>query len=106
MLRSFKLLAAIIIILIPAADSRSAENYYKEITITASAGPSYISGFYEDYLQDGMNYGIGAFYNLPFLNSNTYFTGASLFQLTRCWLTVTQVCSSMTFMPVECLLIP
>ena len=79
MLRSFKLLAAIIIILIPAADSRSAENYYKEITITASAGPSYISGFYEDYLQDGMNYGIGAFYNLPFLNSNTYFTGGLSF---------------------------
>jgi len=65
--------------LIPAADSMSAENYYKDITINVSAGPSYISDFYEDYLQDGMSYGLSAFYNLPFLNSNTYFLGGFSF---------------------------
>lgn len=65
--------------LFPASDSVSAENYYKDITITVSAGPSYISNFYEDYLQDGMSYGFGAFYNLPFLNSNTYFLGGFSF---------------------------
>ncbi|HOP28812.1 MAG TPA: hypothetical protein P5120_11335 [Spirochaetota bacterium] len=77
--RLYKIIAALIIFLIPAADSMPAGNYYKDITITASAGPSYISGFYEDYLHDGMTYGIGAFYNLPFLNSNTYFTGGLSF---------------------------
>jgi tetratricopeptide (TPR) repeat protein len=77
--RSKKLLLALIILIIPAADSMPSENYYKDLTISASAGPSYISGFYEDYLQDGMSYGIGAFYNLPFLNSNTYFIGGFSF---------------------------
>lgn len=77
--RLYKLLTVLILFLITADDSMSAENYYKEITITASAGPSYISGFYEDYLQDGMTYGIGAFYNLPFMNSNTYFLGGLSF---------------------------
>jgi len=79
MLKFYKLLAALILLLIPASDSISAENHYKGITITASAGPSYISGFYEDYLKDDLTYGIGAFYNLPFFNSNTYFSGGCSF---------------------------
>jgi len=70
-----KLLSVIILIFFPASELFSAEDYYKGFTITVSAGPSYVTGFYEKYLKTGNNVEVGTFYNLPYLDGNTYFTG-------------------------------
>lgn len=77
MSKLYKILSALILFIIPASHTFAAEDYYKDITLTAYAGPSYPAGFYSDYLETGYIYGISAFYNLPFLNSNTYLLGGT-----------------------------
>ncbi len=64
----------LLLLMLQASADLSAEKYYNGLTVTASIGPSYVSGFYSDYFKRGLSPEIGTFYNLPFLNGNTYFT--------------------------------
>lgn len=75
MSKIFKFTLALFFLILPAFSAHPAENYYKGTTITVYTGPSYVTGFYDDYLKHGFTCGASAFYNLPFLNSNTYFSG-------------------------------
>lgn len=75
MSKIYKVLSASIITLFFTANLYPAEEYYKDVTLTVYAGPSYPTGFYSDYLESGYIFGMSAFYNLPFLNGNTYLLG-------------------------------
>lgn len=75
MSKLYKFILTLFFFTLPITSAHSAEDYYKGITLSVYAGPSYISGFYDDYLKQGFTSGASAFYNLPFLNSNTYFLG-------------------------------
>lgn len=70
-----KFLVIILLVIFQFSEAFSSEDYYKGLTLSASAGPSYVSGHYNDYLENGYTTGLGAIYNLPFLKGNTYFTG-------------------------------
>lgn len=74
----FKINHIIILILFFCAVSAKAlyaENNYSGLTYTISAGPSYVSGFYDDYITGGFSTGFNTYYNFPLLISNTYFKG-------------------------------
>ncbi len=75
MSKMYKVLSVSFLILISTVNLYPAEEYYKDITLTVYAGPSYPTGFYSDYLDSGYISGLSAFYNLPFLNGNTYLLG-------------------------------
>ncbi len=49
------------------------ENNYSGFSFTLSTGPSYITGFYKDFLTGGSSTGFNTYYNFPFFISNTYF---------------------------------
>lgn len=51
------------------------DNNYSGLTFTFSAGPSYVSGFYEPYINDGYTASFNTYYNYPLFAGNTYFKG-------------------------------
>jgi tetratricopeptide (TPR) repeat protein len=52
------------------------ENNYSGFTYTISVGPSYIDGFYDDYINHGISARFNTYYNSPLFSGNTYFKGA------------------------------
>ena len=74
----FKIHAIIALILIFNAFSAKAlfsENNYSGFTFTLSAGPSYVYGFYDEYVTNGYTAGFNTYYNFPIFVGNTYFKG-------------------------------
>jgi tetratricopeptide (TPR) repeat protein len=57
------------------AETLHAENNYSGLTYTITAGPSYVYGFYDEYLTKGFNAGFNTYYNFPLFAGNTYFKG-------------------------------
>ena len=51
------------------------ENNYSGFTYIISAGPSYIDGFYSDYINHGISGRFNTYYNVPLFVGNTYFKG-------------------------------
>jgi tetratricopeptide (TPR) repeat protein len=52
------------------------ENNYSGFTYIISTGPSYINGFYSDYINHGFSGRFNTYYNVPLFAGNTYFKGA------------------------------
>ncbi len=52
------------------------ENNYSGLTYIISTGPSYIDGFYSDYINRGLTGRFNTYYNVPLFTGNTYFKGA------------------------------
>ncbi len=74
----FKIQSILILILlfnVSVVKELYSENNYSGLTYSISAGPSYLSGFYDEYINNGITAGFNAYYNLPIFVSNTYFKG-------------------------------
>ena len=74
----FKIYSIIILVILLNALSVKAlysENNYSGFTYTLTAGPSYIHGFYDEYVTDGFTAGFNTYYNFPLFIGNTYFKG-------------------------------
>ena len=74
----YKIKLCIILLLILnlfSANTLFSENNYSGFTYTLSAGPSYVLGFYNDYLDSGTTAGVNTYYNFPLYISNTFFKG-------------------------------